>query len=211
MARSSSPSRFTAPLYPRAPALSRAEAGPNGAEAGPNGAEAGPGRAEAGPGRLAPDEADSCPGRHHPAAGGRGRQCSQLHAARRRRRRWRDSPPGRPGDPGGMPCPARRAVSRRAACRTGCRHHGGRSPGPVGDPYGRSRLLAGAGPLRRAGRLLHGVAAHRGRTGRADGGRIAVAAVHGQPGPALDEARFVLFSDSMLAAFRAALESLPGQ
>jgi len=44
-----------------------------------------------------------------------------------------------------------------------------------------------------------------------DAARIAVAAVHGQPGPALDEARFVLFSDSMLAAFRAALESLPGQ
>ena len=40
--------------------------------------------------------------------------------------------------------------------------------------------------------------------------RIAVAAVR-QPGPPLDEARFVLFSDQMLAAFSAALESPPAE
>src|SRR6266851_5079444 len=43
-----------------------------------------------------------------------------------------------------------------------------------------------------------------------DAARIAVAAVR-KPGPSLDEARFVLFSDEMLAAFSAALESPPGE
>jgi O-acetyl-ADP-ribose deacetylase (regulator of RNase III) len=43
-----------------------------------------------------------------------------------------------------------------------------------------------------------------------DAARIAVTAVR-QPGLTLDEARFVLFSDSMLAAFSAAAGSLPGR
>jgi len=43
-----------------------------------------------------------------------------------------------------------------------------------------------------------------------DAARIAVAAVR-KPGPSLDEARFVLFSDEMLVAFSAALESPPGE
>jgi O-acetyl-ADP-ribose deacetylase (regulator of RNase III) len=43
-----------------------------------------------------------------------------------------------------------------------------------------------------------------------DAAKIAVAALR-QAGQALDEARFVLFSESVLTAFRAALESPPGQ
>lgn len=44
----------------------------------------------------------------------------------------------------------------------------------------------------------------------ADAARIAVSAAR-QPGSQLDEARFVLFSDQLLAAFTAALESAPGE
>lgn len=43
-----------------------------------------------------------------------------------------------------------------------------------------------------------------------DAARIAVTAVR-ESGPVLDEARFVLFSQGMLAAFSAALERPPGQ
>ena len=48
-----------------------------------------------------------------------------------------------------------------------------------------------------------------------DAARVAVTAVAaaaaGQPGPLPEEARFVLFSDHLLAAFTAALESAPGE
>ncbi len=43
-----------------------------------------------------------------------------------------------------------------------------------------------------------------------DAARVAVAAVR-QPGPQLDEVRFVLFSDQLLAAFSAAFESMTGE
>ena len=43
-----------------------------------------------------------------------------------------------------------------------------------------------------------------------DAARVAVTAVR-QPGPQFDEVRFVLFSDQLLAAFRAAFESTPGE